>query len=56
MAAWTCSDPSGDGDGDGDGIRTANGLTAYEAISHDTAEVRSREEEWQNDGGAASAA
>ncbi|MFH9733946.1 hypothetical protein [Streptomyces sp. NPDC017260] len=37
------------------GIRTASGLTAYEVISYDTAEARSWEEEWQTDGGAASA-
>ncbi|SED75843.1 DUF5994 family protein [Streptomyces sp. KS_5] len=38
------------------GIRTASGLMADEAMSHDAAEARSREEEWETDGGAASAA
>jgi hypothetical protein len=38
------------------GIRTASGLMADEAMSHDEAEARSREEEWETDGGAASAA
>jgi hypothetical protein len=37
------------------GIRTASGLMAHEAIRHDAAEARSREEEWETDGGAASA-
>ncbi|GHH84529.1 hypothetical protein GCM10017771_14050 [Streptomyces capitiformicae] len=37
------------------GIRTASGLMADEAISHDAAETRSREEEWETDGGAAAA-
>jgi len=35
------------------GIRTASGLMADEAMSHDAAETRSREEEWETDGGAA---
>jgi hypothetical protein len=35
------------------GIRTASGLMADEAISHDAAETQSREEEWETDGGAA---
>lgn len=34
------------------GIRTASGLMADEAIGHDAAEARSREEEWETDGGA----
>ncbi|MDO0914872.1 DUF5994 family protein [Streptomyces sp. DT2A-34] len=34
------------------GIRTASGLMADEAIGHDAAEARSREEEWGTDGGA----
>jgi uncharacterized protein DUF5994 len=38
------------------GIRTASGLMADQAITHDAAEARSREEEWETDGGAASAA
>lgn len=38
------------------GIRTASGLMADEATSHDAAEARSREEEWETDGGAALAA
>ncbi|MFF5018639.1 DUF5994 family protein [Streptomyces sp. NPDC001165] len=38
------------------GIRTASGLMADEAISHDAAEAQSREEEWETDGGAASTA
>ncbi|MBX9392932.1 hypothetical protein K4749_04860 [Streptomyces sp. TRM72054] len=38
------------------GIRTASGLMADEAMSHDAAETRGREEEWETDGGAASAA
>lgn len=38
------------------GIRTASGLMADEAIGHDAAEARSREEERKTDGGAASAA
>jgi hypothetical protein len=37
------------------GIRTASGLMADEAISHNAAEARIREEEWETDGGAASA-
>lgn len=37
------------------GIRTAGGLMADEAISQDAAEAHSREEEWETDGGAASA-
>ncbi|MFE0332419.1 DUF5994 family protein, partial [Streptomyces sp. NPDC058960] len=35
---------------------TASGLMADEAMSRDAAEVRSREEGWETDGGAASAA
>ncbi|AOR36751.1 hypothetical protein BFF78_41985 [Streptomyces fodineus] len=35
---------------------TASGLMADEAMSRNAAEVRSREEEWETDGGAASAA
>ncbi|MBT2423904.1 hypothetical protein J7F01_30890 [Streptomyces sp. ISL-22] len=38
------------------GIRTASGLMADEAMSHDAADVRDREEEWETDGGTASAA
>lgn len=38
------------------GIRTASGLMADEVMSHDAAEARSREEERETDGGAASAA
>ncbi|MCP3768796.1 MULTISPECIES: DUF5994 family protein [unclassified Streptomyces] len=38
------------------GIRTASGLMADEVTSHDAAEARSREEERETDGGAASAA
>ncbi|MFF5536977.1 DUF5994 family protein [Streptomyces cinerochromogenes] len=38
------------------GIRTASGLMADEAISHDATDARSREEEWETDGGAASTA
>ncbi|MFF9221742.1 DUF5994 family protein [Streptomyces viridosporus] len=38
------------------GIRTASGLMADEAMSHDAAEARSREEERETDGEAASAA
>ncbi|MEU9350162.1 DUF5994 family protein [Streptomyces griseoloalbus] len=38
------------------GFGTASGLMADEATSHDAAEARSREEEWETDGGAASAA
>jgi hypothetical protein len=38
------------------GNRTASGLMADEAMSHDAAEARSREEEGETDGGAASAA
>ncbi|MGW7383821.1 DUF5994 family protein [Streptomyces sp. NPDC054794] len=37
------------------GIRTASGLMTDEAISDDAAEAQSREEEWETDGGAASA-
>ncbi|MCX5262551.1 DUF5994 family protein [Streptomyces sp. NBC_00199] len=37
------------------GIRTAGGLMADEAISQDAAEAHSREEDWETDGGAASA-
>lgn len=37
-------------------IRTASGLMADEAISHDATEARILEEEWETDGGAASAA
>jgi hypothetical protein len=38
------------------GIRTASGLMADEAMGHDAAEARSREEEWETDSGAAAAA
>ncbi|MDQ0992114.1 DUF5994 family protein [Streptomyces sp. V3I7] len=38
------------------GIRTASGLMADEAMSHDAAEARNRDEERETDGGAASAA
>ncbi|MDF3140100.1 MULTISPECIES: DUF5994 family protein [unclassified Streptomyces] len=38
------------------GLRTASALMADEAMSRDAAEVRDREEEWETDGGAASAA
>ncbi|WP_030816403.1 DUF5994 family protein [Streptomyces sp. NRRL F-2799] len=38
------------------GLRTASGLMADEAISHDTTDTQSREEEWETDGGAASTA
>ncbi|MFI6486759.1 hypothetical protein [Streptomyces sp. NPDC050564] len=38
------------------GVRTASGLMADEAMTHDAAEARSWEEEWETDGGAASAA
>ncbi|WP_217207328.1 DUF5994 family protein [Streptomyces sp. AC550_RSS872] len=38
------------------GIRTASRLMADEAMSHDAAEARSREEDWETDGGAAWAA
>ncbi|WP_330459022.1 DUF5994 family protein [Streptomyces sp. NBC_00820] len=38
------------------GIRTASGLMADEAMSHDATEARNRDEEWETDGGAASAA
>ncbi|WP_369175396.1 DUF5994 family protein [Streptomyces sp. R28] len=37
------------------GARTAGDLMADEAIGHDAAETRSQEEEWETDGGAASA-
>ncbi|MET8247370.1 DUF5994 family protein [Streptomyces sp. NPDC005202] len=37
-------------------LRTASDLMAGEAMSHDATEARSREEEWETDGGAASAA
>ncbi|MFJ8079255.1 DUF5994 family protein [Streptomyces sp. NPDC096205] len=35
------------------GIRTASGLMAHEAMTHDAADARSREDEWETDGGAA---
>jgi hypothetical protein len=38
------------------GIRTASGLMAHEAMTHDAADARNREEEWETDSGAASAA
>ncbi|MFF7965491.1 DUF5994 family protein [Streptomyces sp. NPDC007903] len=38
------------------GLRTASGLMADEALSHDTADTQGREEEWETDGGAASTA
>ncbi|MFF3911814.1 DUF5994 family protein [Streptomyces sp. NPDC001848] len=37
-------------------LRTASGLMADEAMRCDAAEIRSREEEWETDGGAASTA
>ncbi|MFF1280720.1 DUF5994 family protein [Streptomyces sp. NPDC058299] len=38
------------------GVRTASALMADEAVSHDATDTRSREEEWETDGGAASTA
>lgn len=37
------------------GIRTASGLMAEEAMSHDPTDARNVEEEWETDGGATSA-